>query len=166
MNQNVTNRKGCMHEIVPMYKANGIDQIEIASEKTRQFIIELTKLGNTSNFCYNKAFTAWMTFIKDPGSISRELLEIDGIQDAMNELTYLSKNKETRAIYDARRIALLDLNSAIEHGIEKGKAEGLVEGEKNARMKMIINMLSKGLNIENVAEYSGLSIQEIENVKK
>ena len=109
-----------------MYKANGI-----ASEKTRQFIIELTKLGNTSNFCYNKAFTAWMTFIKDPSSISGELLEVEGVQTAMEELAYLSKNKETRAIYDARRIALLDLNSAAEHGIEKGKAEGLVEGEKN-----------------------------------
>ncbi|ESU40762.1 Chromosome segregation ATPase [Giardia duodenalis] len=149
MNQDITNRKGCMHEIVPMYKANGIDQIEIASEKMRQFIIELTKLGNTSNFCYNKAFTAWMTFIKDPSSISGELLEVEGVQTAMEELTYLSKNKETRAIYDARRIALLDLNSAIEHGIEKGKAEG----EKNARMKMIINMLSKGLNIENVKKW-------------
>ena len=105
-----------MHEIVPMYKANGI-----ASEKTRQFIIELTKLGNTSNFCYNKAFTAWMTFIKDPSSISGELLEVEGVQTAMEELAYLSKNKETRAIYDASRIALLDFNSAVEHSREKGR---------------------------------------------
>ncbi|ESU40166.1 Chromosome segregation ATPase [Giardia duodenalis] len=166
MNQDITNRKGCMHEIVPMYKANGIDQIEIASEKMRQFIIELTKLGNTSNFCYNKAFTAWMTFIKDPSSISGELLEVEGVQTAMKELTYLSENKETRAIYDARRIALLDLNSAIEHGIEKGKAEGLVEGRDKERERMAEQMLSDGLDIEFIVRYSGLSMQEIENVKK
>lgn len=150
MNENITNRQECIHEAVYMFKKNGKDDIEIMTDVTRHFFIELTKLGNASNFCHNKAFTAWMTFIKDPSSISGELLEVEGVQTAMEELTYMSTDSETKQEYDASRIALPDLNSAIEHGIEKGKAEGLVEGEKNARMKMIINMLSKGLNIETV----------------
>ena len=35
----VTDRRACYHEIVSMYKANGVDPIQIASEKMRQFII-------------------------------------------------------------------------------------------------------------------------------
>ena len=97
-----TNRKGCCHEIVDMYKDNGIDPIEIASEKMRHFIIELTKLEATPKSFLNDMFTIWMTFIKDPETIPPEFLEIPEVKEAMDELTYMSSDPETRAVYDAR----------------------------------------------------------------
>lgn len=134
---------------------------------TRHFFIELKKVKSEPQNILNDMFTAWMTFIKNPRIIPQELIDkYQEIREAFQTLEFVSHDKQSRLDYDDRMKALCDFNSANEKSREEGKAEGLVEGEKNARMKMIINMLSKGLSIENVAEYSGLSMQEIENVKK
>ena len=192
-----TNRKGCYHEIVDMYKDNGIDPIEIASEKMRHFIIELTKLEATPKRFLNDMFSIWMKFIKDPTSIPEEFLKIPEVKEAMDELTYMSADPETRAVYDARVKELNDIYSGMttkynegleagrtegekigiekgekigiekgeKIGIEKGKAEGLEEGEKKAKIETARKMLIKGLIVEDVAEFTGLSIEEIEALK-
>ena len=98
----LTHRKGCVSEIVSMYKDNGVDPIEIASEKMRQFIIELTKLEATPKRFLNDMFTVWMQFIRDPNSIPPEFLNIPEVKEAMDELTHMSADPETRAEYDAK----------------------------------------------------------------
>ena len=175
-----TNRKGCCHEIVDMYKDNGIDPIEIASEKMRHFIIELTKLEATPKSFLNDMFTIWMTFIKDPETIPPEFLEIPEVKEAMDELTYMSSDPETRAVYDARLRELNDIYSGqttrykegLAEGIEKGRAEGIEKGraeerakaeaEKHAeKIKMAKKLLDIGLTASQVSETTGLSIEEI-----
>lgn len=159
MNENITDRQECIHEAVYMFKKNGKDDIEIMTDVTRHFFIELKKVKSEPQNILNDMFTAWMTFIKNPKIIPQELIDkYQEIREAFQTLEFVSHDKQSRLDYDDRMKALCDFNSAN----EKSRAEG----EKNARMKMIINMLSKGLSIENVAEYSGLSMQEIENVKK
>ncbi|ESU37921.1 Chromosome segregation ATPase [Giardia duodenalis] len=133
------------------------------TDVTRHFFIELKKVKSEPQNILNDMFTAWMIFIKNPKIIPQELIDkYQEIREAFQTLEFVSHDKQSRLDYNDRMKALCDFNSAN----EKSREEGLVEGEKNARMKMIINMLSKGLSIENVAEYSGLSMQEIENVKK
>ncbi len=176
-----TNRKGCCHEIVDMYKDNGIDPIEIASEKMRHFIIELTKLEATPKSFLNDMFTVWMQFIKAPETIPPEFLEIPEVKEAMDELTYMSSDPETRAVYDARVKELNDIYSGmttkykegLEAGRTEGRAEGRIEGEKagiekgakEAKIETARNFLKLGLTVEQVAEGTGLSIAEIESIK-
>ena len=130
----VTERKSCVHEIVSMYKDNGVDPIEIASEKMRQFIIELTKLEATPKRFLNDMFTIWIMFIRDPESIPHEFLEIPEVKEAMDELTYMSADKETRAEYDARMRELNRIHAALSVKYDEGKAEGekigIEKGEK------------------------------------
>ena len=181
-----THRKGCCHEIIDMFKDNGIDPIEPASEKMRQIIIELTKTETISRMFLNKMFAVWMQFIKDPNSIPAEFLSISEVQEAMNELQYMSADPQTRAEYDARVKQLNDMRAAqsVKYneglaegekiGIEKGKAEGekigIEKGKAEERAKahvekveMAKKLILTGLNIEQVSQITGLSIDELKD---
>ena len=46
-------------------------------------------------------------------------------------------------------------------GVEKGKAEGLAEGEVNAMRRMAVNMLAAGEDVSRVSEFTGLSTDEV-----
>ena len=73
-----------------MYKENGIDPIEIASEKMRQFIIELRKLDQTPSKILNQEFKSWMKFILSPDKIDAEALKIPELKEAQEELMKMS----------------------------------------------------------------------------
>ena len=179
----LTHRKGCVSEIVSMYKDNGVDPIEIASEKMRQFIIELTKLEATPKRFLNDMFTVWMQFIRDPNSIPPEFLNIPEVKEAMDELTHMSADPETRAEYDARvremnRIyagQTVKYKEGLEEGekigIEKGEKIGIEKGKAEERAKAKAEkiesarkMLQDGLSVDVVSKYSGLSADEIEKL--
>ena len=107
----VTHRNGCCHEIVDMYKATEVDEIEIASEKTRQFIIELTKINMAERVHLNRMFTVWMQFIRDPTTIPAEFLGYPEVKEAMSTLTIMSADKATRSEYYARLRQLNDMRA-------------------------------------------------------
>lgn len=186
---NATNRKSCISESVEMFKANGIDPIEVASEKMRKFIIELTKLDLTPKSFVSDMFSIWMQFIKDPASIPDEFLSIPEINEAMKELQYVSHDKEAREEYNARQREIFDFNAAqtvatkkgraegmekglaeglekgLAEGLEKGREEGREEGFHQAKLETAKNLLSMGLPIEQIAKGTGLSVAEIEALK-
>lgn len=172
----LTHRKGCVSEIVSMYKDNGVDPIEIASEKMRQFIIELTKLEATPKRFLNDMFTVWMQFIRDPNSIPPEFLNIPEVKEAMDELTHISADPETRAEYDARVREMNRIYAGqtvkYKEGLEEGEKIGAqkerakAEAEKKAeKIESARKMLSKGLEIQDIADFTGLSLAEIEILK-
>ena len=163
--ESVTNRKGCCHEIVSMYKDNGVDPIEIASEKMRQFIIEITKLEATPKRFLNDMFSVWIKFIRDPKSIPEEFLNIPEVKEALETLTVMSSDPVTRAEYNARVKELNDFYAGqsvkYEEGLEKGKEEGRAEGERLAKIESAKRFLEMGFPLEQVAQGTGLSIEEI-----
>ena len=91
----------------------------------------------------------------------------------------MSSDPETRAVYDARVRELNDIYSGqttrykegLEEGekigIEKGRAEerAKAEQEKYAeKIETAKKMLSKGLGVSDVCEFTGLSIKEIQSL--
>jgi predicted transposase/invertase (TIGR01784 family) len=50
-------------------------------------------------------------------------------------------------------------------GIKKGKAEGKLEGEKQAKIEIAKNLIDI-LDIETIAQKTGLTIEEIKNIIK
>ena len=158
MAEPVTERKSCCHEIVSMYKDNGVDPIEIASEKMRQFIIELTKLEATPKRFVNDMFEVWIRFIRDPETIPEEFLNIPEVREAMDRLTYMSADPEIRAEYKARiremnRIRAGQTTVKYKEGLVKGKAEGKIE--------VANDLLKMGLSIEQISEVTELSIDDV-----
>lgn len=161
----VTKRKGCVNEIVDMYKNNGIDPVEIASEKMRKFIIELTKLENTPKRFCNDMFTVWMQLINDPNNVPEEFLRIPEVKEAMDELSVMSMDKATRAEYEARVKEINDFHAGNTTSFNKGREEGLAEGREEGAHKKAIetatNLLKMGLSVEQVSQATGLSVEEV-----
>lgn len=71
--------------------------------------------------------------------------------------------------YDKQDIA----EANIEYGMELGREQGLKQGREEERVKhlaekeqMVIKMIAKGLSTTDIAEYSGLSEEAINNLRK
>jgi predicted transposase/invertase (TIGR01784 family) len=166
-----TSRNHHTNEIVYMYKGTEKDPIEIATDKFRTFIIELEKI-EFKKMHRADMFSVWMMFIKNPASIPQEFLSIPEVDEAMQELTYLSQDEEFRAEYEARQRLINDERAALviaeeqgmKKGEEKGKAEGLAEGETRKAKETATKMLSRGISIEDISDMTGLSLEDVKNL--
>jgi predicted transposase/invertase (TIGR01784 family) len=49
-------------------------------------------------------------------------------------------------------------------GLAEGRVEGLTEGGHNKAKEIAANMLSAGMSIEQVAQFTGLEISEVEKL--
>ena len=82
---------------------------------------------------------------------------------------YVSSDKVARQIYDARLKTLNDRNSdmtiAREEGRQEGIEEGLAEGALQKAIETAKNLLLMQLSIEQIAQATGLSVYEIEQLK-
>ncbi|MDR1236206.1 MAG: hypothetical protein LBJ96_04320 [Holosporaceae bacterium] len=95
------------------------------------------------------------------------------INDAMETLKYISADPETRAIADLRQKTINDRNSEMTIAREEGKAEGRAEGRAEGKAEgalektraLALKMLKKGTSIEDIADLTELSIEEIESLK-
>jgi predicted transposase/invertase (TIGR01784 family) len=50
-------------------------------------------------------------------------------------------------------------------GEARGKAKGLVEGEVKAANQIALNMLHSGISIDLIAQFTGLSVEQIQKLQ-
>ena len=79
------------------------------------------------------------------------------IEKAKKELEKLAMNPEDRELYELRLKAIRDEMNIRYSGYIDGKAERNIEIAKN--------LLKKQMPIQDIAEVTGLSLEEIENLK-
>ena len=124
----------------------------------------------------------WMTFMKIAGDKSKRNIlekvrtESEVIDMAVNKLEELSQDEKRRQAYYAREKALLDEKSkaayfknkverarleAMKKGMEQGKKEGIKKGVVNTAK----NLIKMGITINQVMQATGLSEQEVINIK-
>ena len=118
--------------------------------------IEIPKLDDGAD--EKDMLVNWIEFLKDPESETVRSLEMDieEIRQAKDELIRMSNDDTQREIYEMRAKTLRDkisaLNEAERKGIQQGKKE-------------IAKALLDVLDIETIALKTGLSIDEINNLK-
>jgi len=106
----------------------------------------------------------WLLFIDDPESEFAKMAERKNevIGRAREMLKTLSKDEKLQEEYMAREKAIMDKYSALsvaeERGIEKGERNKAIEASKK--------MIQDGLSFEFISKYEGLSISELEQIKK
>jgi predicted transposase/invertase (TIGR01784 family) len=106
----------------------------------------------------------WLLFIDDPESEFAKMAEEKNelIGRARDMLKTLSKDEKLQEEYMAREKAIMDKYSALseaeEKGIEKGERKKAIEASKK--------MIQDGLSLEFISKYEGLSIHELEQIKK
>ena len=112
----------------------------------------------------------WITFLTkayefEKGSIPKEFDNFPEIKKAINVLDTIYFNKKERQIYDAEQKKLLDESEKMRTALETGKSEGKIEGEKSGTIKIAQRGLKKGFSIEMISNMTGLSIQEVKDLK-
>jgi predicted transposase YdaD len=151
----------------------------------RIFFIELKKF-NLKEADTQELLTAWLAFLMDPTLLNNDFLKIEEVKEAMDRLKYISADKKIRDEADRRLRGLNDRNSELtvakKEGKEEGRIEGKVEGiaigkeegitigkEEGALAKAkesATRMLKKNVSLDDISDFTGLSIEEIKSLKK
>ncbi|MEK5035284.1 Rpn family recombination-promoting nuclease/putative transposase [Paenibacillus sp. FSL R7-0302] len=125
-----------------------LDDIEI-------HVIELTKLDEHSVSLEEGGLVNWLLFLKGVDKSNWEVLAMNEpmLKKAMDTLEFLSQDTVARMEYQARMKALSD---------EKTRIEGArAEGERKKAEEIAGKLLAMGLEVETIAQASGLSVQEV-----
>lgn len=87
------------------------------------------------------------------------------LQKAMDKWEHMSQDASFRQAYEAREKILMDEAAGIAHALNKGREqglqEGLQEGKLAERIQLVRGMHKNGMPIEDIAKFTGLSIEEI-----
>ena len=100
----------------------------------------------------------------------RKLENTEEIKEAKSELIRMSGNSKERDMYERRKESILEkvslIESAEQKGIEKGLKEGLKKGENKKAIEIAINAINNNLDDNTIQIITGLSLEEIKELKK
>lgn len=109
----------------------------------------------------------WLTFLGEPKEEVLDMLEIKDakIGKAAKVLHFLSSDPDTVRLAELREKAIWDevsrLKGAKAEGIQQGIQQGLEQGIEQEKKNVARRMLAKGSSIEDIADITGLSIEEV-----
>ena len=144
-------------------------------EGLQLIFVELPKF-TPHTYAEKRMHILWLRFLTEINettrTIPKELLEAPEIKKA---LTVLEESAFTDAelagyehFWDGISVEKTLYNSAIRRGLAEGKAEGLAEGlaEGKAKEQRLIaaNLKKQGIDIETIAQCTGLSVEEIDKL--
>lgn len=141
-------------DIFPEYYLLCVDKFDKLAVSNLDEWIDFLKTGEISE----KA--------KAPGlSVARKCLDLDKLSVAEKK-DYVRHMENLRY---QRSVIKTGYDDGLQEGRAEGRAEGLAEGltqgEKNAKVKMALNLLALGVSIETIVQASGLTQEEIEKLK-
>jgi predicted transposase/invertase (TIGR01784 family) len=143
VNYDETKRKYHTHEALLTFKETPFDPPQIATEKFRTIIVELKKV-NIKQATINDMFAVWMYFLRNPEKIPVEFLDVPEVEEAMNELQYVSQNPKMRKIYEERLRWQNNERNLRAHHYNRG----VTEGELHKSNETALNALSMNLPLD------------------
>ena len=139
----------------------------ILTEKLELHIIELKKLEvNNNQSVKQKKLTKWLKFILNPdekGDLKME--EDEDIKAARKVLEEISQDEKEREKARLRDKYVREMNSSRNEGYAEGKAEGISMGETSEKIKIAKIMLKEGSDISFIVKCTGLTEEEIKQIK-
>lgn len=138
------------------------------TDKFEIHILELTKLAQ-----YEYPQTELLRWAQFFGAKNREEMQMLAEQDkyidkAYRRLEEMSADEQKRWEYEMRQKAIRDhrhmLASGRREGEKIGEQRGLEQGERKKAVEIARKMLGDKMPIEKMAEYSGLSLEEIQKL--
>lgn len=120
--------------------------------------LELPKLGERQHET-SDLLVKWLLFLKAESEAKLEELAMSEptIRKAVKVLEFLSQDKEARRLYEMREKALRDELNMIQGAKE--------EGERQKAMEVAKNLLAMDMTVDVIAKATGLSTEEIEQLK-
>jgi len=133
--------------------------------------IELPKFNKGSDEI-NTVLDKWIYFIKYADDLEVVPAHVDepALQSAYQAANRFGWSKEDLAVYEYRGIKIQDAGGALEYAEQKGwqrgwqggRQSGLQEGSQNQALETARRMLARGYRPAEIAEVTGLSLEQIE----
>jgi len=134
-------------------------ELELSNHLLIHFI-EFDKFVKDSNFMFS--FEKWLGFFRYEGfreEIMQEIIKDDPILTKAHErYTQFTRNERLMEIYHARMKQQADEKTRLSDAKIEGKIEGKLEDAKA--------MLTRGLDIQLIADCTGLTLEEVQRLKK
>ena len=134
------------------------DQLETMFDKWMYAIKYLPELLNRPKALYEKVFEKFFHAAEIAKFTWKEMEEYEG--SLLNYWDWCSvfETAKKKNLEEGRAEGIAEGRAK---GIAEGRAEGIVEGEKNKALFIAKEMLADGMPPENVARYTGLSVEDI-----
>lgn len=154
--------EGPFHEIVKLKRDY---QNKILTEKMEMHFLQILKFTKEKRGVKTK-LEQWMQFISQTNQEEVELAmkENKEIKKANEEYEYLTGDEEERRLAFLRDKAIRDEASLKETGRIEGRKEGIKEGERRKQEEIARILLAKNNPIEEIAEITKLTKEEIEKL--
>ena len=147
----------------------------ILTDRLELIIIELPKARRMYKINPSNTICQWMLFLDNPNQkeVVQIMKENKDINKAIDELEQVSGNERLRRIAELKEKYIRDEQSSIEyaqdegykHGREDGKLEGKAEGRVEEKTEIAKNMLKENVEKTLISKVTGLSLEEIKNLK-
>ena len=102
--------------------------------------------------------------VKKASKVNKEVEKIN------KKLASMSLSNEERNNYEFRLKAIRDEADAIEYatkqGLKQGLEQGIEQGEERKAKEIVRKMLQKNTSIEDIMDFTGLTKEEIEKIKR
>lgn len=154
-----------------IYRLKEIETNEELTDICEIHFIEIPKLRHLDLKDKADMLEVWIEFLRDPESeVIRNAEQTNNeVKKAKDKLYKLSQNKEDRELYYLREKSIKDevsaLSNAEQKGIEKGREEGLKEGENNKAIEIAKTSIENGLDDNLISTLTGLPLKEIKDLR-
>jgi len=140
------------------------------TEKTSRYIDPLTDFGFKHLFGSEPDKDKWFYLLKNLSRLDKipKFLDKRVFQKVFKIAEVSKLTKEERELYHSDIKAKSDWKAGMDwarkQAAKEAKAEGITQGIAKAKIEDAIKMKEKGFAIEDIADITGLSITEIENL--
>lgn len=124
--------------------------------------IELPKVREIIKKEPKNKLAQWVMFLNNPNEreVTQIMEENEEIKEAMGELEEISKDEQLRRIAELKEKAIRDEQNGLRHAREDGIKEGIHQEKREIAKKL----KKENLSIEKIAEITGLTKEEIEQI--
>lgn len=129
----------------------------ILTNKLEIHIIEIPKIEDNEN--EKDELLDWLYFLENPKSerVEEKMKENEELKEASEKLEEMSEDEKMQRIAWWREKAIMDEKALYMYGQK--------EGEEKTSKKIAKKLLEKNMTIEEIAEITGLTHEEIKNIK-
>lgn len=135
------------------------------SDKIRQVYLELPWFTKEPDDCETD-FERWLYLLKHMDTLERIPFKArKAVFDKLLEVADVANlSKDERILYDEALKRYRDYKNTIDYAEEKGVEKGIKIGKTEEQRLIAANFKKRGVNTEMIAQCTGLSIEEIDNL--
>ena len=143
-----------------------VDTNELENEILESYHLDLTYLDSLCyTECRDELEKFCFMFKENIKQNEKEIRKDKIMNEAYEELERLSRDKNIIGLYDKEKVEKKILNTRLLDAELRGKEKGIEEGKFEEKKEIARSMLNKGMTINDISEITGLTKEQIEELK-